>query len=171
MRVEYVNISGRMYPRDDVIKFYIEIEKKYKNNEKYIKEFILRDIDENGEKYIQDPVKDTLIINDIILYDYEYLTEDGFENYNPNDLFMNNSNPPDITNIDIKYKYEEHKCVYGALKARYGWNEDYLFNIFNEYVDKCINNQNNKQELNKIILKEHEKKNDEENINVKIKII
>lgn len=150
VKVEYVNISGRMYPKDDIIKFYIEIDKEYKNNEKYILESILKEIDEHGEKYIQDPVKDTLIINDIILINHEYLTEDEFENFNPNDLFMNNSNPPNIINIDIKYEYEEHKCVYGALKARYGWNEDYLFNIFNEYVNKCNNNLSNIQQLDYI---------------------
>ena len=75
---------------------------------------------------------------------------------------MNNASYPNIGNLDIKYEHEPFKCVYGALYHSYGWNKQYLFDIFCEYIDECKNIKTNVKNLDMNI-----ENDEEENIEIK----
>ncbi len=111
----------------------VSVPKNKINDKKYI-EFAIYNEDVSG--YIRNP--DSMKVNKI--HSVEILSKP----ISKSDMYKKDINIKDIkmkhaeyVNLDIdgirEYKFEPFKCVYGALKYKYGFNEQELLSIFRQW--------------------------------------
>jgi len=155
------NVVYKPFDKPDEVKMEILIPESKRNDKQYINNYIV----ENCESYLKDPYIEYFIVGNILVKNYNYISDLDYKKYDKNDLFMNSASYPNITISDVKYEHEPFKCVYGALKYYYNYNEDYLFNIFKEYTENKQNIKKNCKLLDEGIFEDELIEDDNENKN------
>ena len=131
--------KSKPFPKTKDVMLTLTIPKNKANDIEYIK----YDINNNNDLKQYIPDTDTFKVVDI--QDFEFLSAPIIKN----DFFRFKQDLKDIrmkhaeyVNLDIDgirdYKFEPFKCVYGALKAKYGFEEEMLLNIFKRCLEKDV---------------------------------
>lgn len=138
-RINPTRKNSLPYKANTDVNMTLSIPKNKANDLEYLKFDIFNNND--LKQYISDT--DTMKVVDIT--DIELLSTPIVKN----DFFRVKQDLKDIrmkhaeyVNLDIDgikdYKFEPFKCVYGALKAKYGFEEEMLLNIFKRCLEKDV---------------------------------
>uniref|UniRef100_A0A6C0EDG0 HNH nuclease domain-containing protein n=1 Tax=viral metagenome TaxID=1070528 RepID=A0A6C0EDG0_9ZZZZ len=151
--------NNNTYPKKYDLKIKINIPSKYSNDKKYIEDYLNSSYDLKAN--IREPFENYTEDNEIQIHKISFINGDELEqdkdeyNLENLDLMMENATYPNMyPNDTVPYEHEEHQCVYGALKHRYGWNKEDLFKIFRDFY--YGNNSNTKKNNLDIDIEEDE---------------
>lgn len=142
--ITYFNKGKKGYfSRDELFNVTINVPRSKQNDKDFIDNEVMNDLSLSG---VFNNDSYDIKINNINLSKISIINESTLnKSTNINEFMMKNAVYP---KLDIKgleeYKFEPYKCVYGALKYKYGFEEDELLNIFQTYLNQLEKNTNDK---------------------------
>ncbi len=137
-RIGKTRKSEKIHNKDiENVNLTVSIPKSKVNDLEYIEYYLLNDHDLS--QYIhENDTFEVIDIKNIKILSSPVVKSDFFKSkYDIKQIKMKHA---EYVNLDIDgikdYDFEPFKCVYGALKSKYGFDEEYLLGVFQSYVSK-----------------------------------